>query len=122
MECRNCGNDKAYRILTAYTVKDGLIDQCDQCGASHDGEAMLPDVWWNGKPYYSEALGVEFTSRQQKARVMREKGVTELGNEKLPQKNWTEGSRDFRKRQFEKDKPMIRETYKRYIENQRKRG
>lgn len=48
---------------------------------------------------------------------MKEMDVTELGNERLPQKTWTEGSRDYRKKQFEKDRPKIQEAYRRYLSN-----
>jgi hypothetical protein len=73
-------------------------------------------VFWNGRPYYSEALQCEFTSRSQKARVMKEKGVSELGSQKLGEKNWIEGSRDMRRKQFEQERPVIRETLKRWKE------
>ena len=76
----------------------------------------IPDVFWNGRPYYSEALQTEFTSRSQKARVMKEKGVSELGSQKLGQKSWTEGTRAYRQKQFESVRPKIREAFKRWKE------
>lgn len=115
MICAGC-NQESHQIHG--WLENGVYQEvCDKCGGLSSMNASVPDVFWNGRPYYSEALGVEFTSRSQKARVMKEKHVTELGNEKLPMKNWVEGSRDYRKRQFEKDRPKIQETYKRYLQN-----
>ena len=119
--CRACGRDSTH----IRTIVDGnnLVDQCDhpECGNLHSVDAGVPDVFWNGRPYYSEALGVEFTSRGQKARVMKEKGVCEAGDQKLPEKNWIDGSREYRRRNFEKDRPMIRETMRRYLDNARRK-
>lgn len=117
--CRACGRASTH----IRTIVDGenLIDQCDhpECGNLSSIDASIPDVFWNGRPYYSEALGVEFTSRSQKAKVMKERGLSELGSQKLGEKTWVEGSRDYRRKQFDKDRPIIRETYKRYLENAR---
>lgn len=121
MVCGGCQNKEAYQIHGWYDDKTGYNEICDRCGNLSTSDATIPDVWWNGRPYYSEALGVEFTSRSQKARVMKEKGVTELGSQKIDPKSWTEGSRDYRKRQFDKDRPKIRELYKQYLNNRGKR-
>lgn len=103
-------------------MENGVYSEvCASCGGLRSVDAGVPDVWWNGRPYYSQALDCEFTSRSQKARVMKEKNVSELGNEKLPMKNWVEGSRDYRKRQFDKnDKPKIRGIYKQYLERRKR--
>lgn len=97
---------------------DTLIDQCDHpdCGNLAMVNAGIPDVFWNGRPYYSQALECEFTSRSQKARVMKEKGVRELGNQRLGEKSWVEGSREVRRKEFSKQRPMIRETWQRWKE------
>ena len=122
MKCSGCGNEGAYQIHGWYDEKEGYLEVCDRCGSLSSSDASIPDVFWNGRPYYSEALGVEFTSRSQKARVMKEKDVTELGSERLPMKNWTEGSREYRKKQFEKDRPKIQETYRRYLANAKRKS
>lgn len=119
MTCSGCQNTEAYHVHGWYDNKTGYNEVCNVCGDLSSADASIPDVFWNGRPYYSEALGVEFTSRSQKARVMKEKGVSELGSQKLGQKNWVDGSREYRRKQFEKDRPMIRETLKRYQERKR---
>jgi hypothetical protein len=47
---------------------------------------------------------------------MKEKGVSELGNRDLGKKTWVEGSRESRRKEFEKERPVIRETFKRWKE------
>lgn len=121
MTCRGCRNEEAYQVHGWVDSETGYNEVCDRCGGLSSSMASVPDVFWNNRPYYSEALGVEFTSRSQKARVMKEMGVSELGNQKVEPKNWVEGSRAYRGKQFEKDRPMIRETYKRYLDNVRKK-
>lgn len=116
MKCAGCHNEEAYQIHGWYQEKEGYLEVCDKCGDLSTSDACIPDVFWNNRPYYSEALGCELTSRSQKARVMKEKGVSELGSQKLGQKGWIEGSRDYRKRQFQGDKPKIREAFKRWKE------
>ncbi len=118
--CLGCGNERAYQKHAIFDKAAGIIECCDRCGNLASSDINIPDVFWPGHGYYSQALDVEFTSRAQKARVMKEKNVTELGNQRLPEKTWTEGSRDYRKRQFEKDRPKIKETYRRYLNARRK--
>jgi hypothetical protein len=118
MICQGC-HQEAYQVHGWYDVKFGYQEICDKCGEVSSSDAPVHDVFWNGRPYYSESLDCEFTSRSQKARVMKEKGVTELGSEKLGNKSWTEGSREYRRKQFEKDRPMIRELQKQYRERKR---
>jgi hypothetical protein len=116
MICQGCQKE-TYQIH-GYMDDQGIYKEaCSECGNVASSDASVPDVYWNGRPYYSEALQVEFTSRSQKARVMKERGLSELGSQKLGEKSWTEGSRDYRKKNFEKDRPMIREAYRRYLEN-----
>lgn len=121
MMCSGCNNEKAYQTHGYVSAEGFYVECCDQCGNLSSSDASIPDVFWNGRPYKSEALGVEFTSRSQKARVMKEMGVSELGSQKLGDKSWIEGSRGYRKKQFDKDRPMIRETYRRYLENARRK-
>ena len=113
MICQGCHNESAYQVHGWYDDKAGYKEVCDRCGNLSSTDAPIPDVWWNGRPYYSESLQCELTSRSQKARVMKEKGVSELGSQKLGNKSWIEGSRENRKKQFDKDRPHIRVTEKR---------
>jgi hypothetical protein len=54
---------------------------------------------------------------------MNELGVQEAGGTfngaPYGTKNWIDGTRSSRAKQFEKDRPMIRENYRRYLENAR---
>ena len=129
MNCGNCGNESAYRMHVAFSLKEGRRECCDKCGASGDGEAMLPDVFLErsgqkfanlcdkmGQPY-------EITSKRHKKRVMDSLGVQEAGGTfngaPFGTKTWVDGTRAHRKAQFEKDRPMIRENYRRYLANAR---
>lgn len=114
--CRGCGRESTH--IRTVVEADQLIDVCDhpECGHLSSIDAGIPDVFWNGRPYYSEALECEFTSRSQKARVMKEKGVSELGSRKLGNKDWMTGTREARRKAFERERPVIRETLKRWKE------
>lgn len=120
--CRGCGRESTH--IRTIVQDNELIDLCDhpQCGNLSSIDAGIPDVFWNGKPYYSEALECEFTSRSQKARVMKEKGVSELGNQKIGEKTWVEGSREARRKEFDKERPMIREALRTWKETGYARG
>lgn len=113
MICKGC-HQEAYQVHGWYDKETGYNEVCNACGNLYSSDASIPDVFWNGKPYYSEALGCEFTSRSQKARVMKEQGVSELGSQRLGSKGWVEGSREYRRKQFSKDRPSIRESFKRW--------
>ncbi len=118
MTCSSCGNAKAFQTHGYVAAQGQYVECCDRCSKRSPSEAALADVFWNDKPYYSDALGVEFTSRAQKAAVMKERGVIELGSQKLGEKTWIEGSRPWRRRQFEKDRPVIREIQRQWREKQ----
>ncbi len=118
MICSGCNNDRAFQTHGYVAAQGCYIECCDRCSARSPSEAALADVFWNDKPYYSEALGVELTSRAQKARIMKERGLIELGSQKLGEKTWIEGSRPWRSRQFEKDRPVIREGYRQWRDKQ----
>ncbi len=118
MKCQGCG--KQSHQIHGYCNEYGqYCEVCTECANLSSSDASVPDVFWNGRPYYSEALEVEFTSRSQKARVMKEKGVTELGSQKLGQKSWVDGTRETRRKAFESQRPIIRETLKRWKETGR---
>lgn len=117
MKCQGC-NKESHQIHGYCDEKGNYREVCadPECGALSASAAGVPDVFWNGRPYYSEALEVEFTSRSQKARILKEKGLSELGSEKLGRKGWIEGTRDVRRKEFDKQRPIIRETLKRWQE------
>lgn len=123
MTCKGCGKES--HQIHGYCDEFGQYQEVcadPNCGALSSSAAGIPDVFWNGKPYYSEALQCEFTSRSQKARVMKERGVSELGSQKLGQKTWQEGSREIRRKSFDKDRPKIREILKTWKETGYARG
>lgn len=113
MICGACDEKHASSVKSM--VQDGKVVDvgCDRCLGVR---TSVPDVYWPGHEYKSEALGVEFTSRGQKAQYLKDHGLTEAGDIKFKGQGWIEGSRDYRKRQFEKDRPKIRETYRQWRE------
>lgn len=117
MICKGC-NKESHQIHGYCDEYGQYREVCadDNCGKLSSSIASIPDVFWNGRPYYSEALECEFTSRSQKSKVMKEKGVIELGSQKLGQKSWVDGSRLTRRKEFEKQRPMIRETLRKWKE------
>lgn len=82
MICTNCGNKKAIRQRF---WQGG--ECCDRCGGL--GNLRVPDVYFPG-PYVDPNLGhpdrpherdgVLVTSKQHKARLMKEQGLTEKGD------------------------------------------
>lgn len=131
MNCRNCNNESAWHVLT--TIDDEtkeLTDCCDRCGLEGGGEA-IPDVFLNraGQRFQNlcDEMGTpyEITSRKQKKEIMDRLGVSEAGDRvngaPFGTKTWIEGSRPYRKKQFDKDRPAIREAYRRYLENARRK-
>ncbi len=115
--CATCKSDHWYEMRSVIENNE-VIDWCSDCSVPVAATQGVPDVYFK-QPYKSEALDVEFTSKAQKARYLKEHDLTEAGDVKLGQKNWIEGSRDYRKKQFEKDRPMIREAYRRYLDRAR---
>lgn len=124
----DCGNQNAYQ-KRIYTDREGIQEICDQCGTLSVGDAATPDVYLAhsgqkfknlcddmGRPY-------EIRSKRHKKEIMDKMGVQEAGDlvngAKYGSKSWVEGSRDYRRRQFDKERPMIRENYKRYLDNAR---
>lgn len=103
-----------------------LIDSCSECSRIRtDG---VPDV-------YLPRLGMEFQalcdktgkpipiqSKRHKLQVMNELGVREHPDRLKDGKTWVEGSRDYRKRNFEQARPKIREAYRQYLQNVKRRS
>lgn len=82
MKCDSCGNEAAYKLRIK---TDGCA--CDRCGEFPS--AWVPDVYFD-KPYVDPHLidyrkpeqrnGVLIESRRQKATLMRNLGVHEVGD------------------------------------------
>lgn len=122
--CKGCGNEVPY---SKRIYKD--VEVCNMCGDVSCSDAATPDVYLahagqkfsnlcddKGNPY-------EIQSKRHKKEVMDKLGVREAGDlmhgAPYGTKSWIEGTRDVRRKAFEKERPMIRETYKRYLENAR---
>lgn len=117
MICGVC-HDSSASSIKSVCEKGQMVDLgCDRCAGI---QPAVHDVFFK-HPYKSEALGVEFTSKAQKAAYLKEHGLSEAGDMKLGQKSWIDGSREYRKRNFEESRPVIKETYKRYLDNVRRK-
>lgn len=115
--CSGCGS-LDWTELRSMIEGTEFYDTCSEClvPVQTDG---VKDVYFR-HPYESTSLGVEFTSKKQKAAYLAKRGFSEAGDRKLGEKSWVEGSRDYRKRNFEKARPLIRENYRKYLDNVRK--
>lgn len=129
MTCQNCGNEKAWHVVSAYDPKKGIVsDCCDQCGLEGAGDG-IPDVYLArvGQTFanLTDKMGqpIAIQSKRHKKEVMASLGVSEAGDNvngaPFGTKSWIDGSRSWRKKQFDKDRPSIREAYRRYINNAR---
>lgn len=129
MICNSCKSE-AYHVRSVY--EDGrVIDMCNNCSGLSMIDTYVPDVYYNGKQTKFGALcdemgrPYEITSKRHKAEIMNKLGVSEVGDRingaPFGSKSWSEGSREYRKKQFDKDRPMIRETYQRYLANARRK-
>lgn len=128
MTCGGCGNTEAYQIHSVYDAGE-VFDCCNVCGNLSSIDAGVPDVFLHragqkfnnlcdkmGRPY-------EIQSKRHKKEVMDRLGVQEAGGTvngaRFGTKSWTDGTRAWRKRNFEKDRPMIRETLRAWKEKAR---
>lgn len=117
MICNVC-NDQYASSVKSVCEKGEVIDiGCDRCLGI---QPAVHDVYFK-QPYVSEALGTEFTSKAQKAAYLKQHGLSEAGDMKLGEKSWIDGSREYRKRNFKDAQPAIRETYRQYLENVRRK-
>lgn len=124
MICSGCGNQEAWHKTF---VQDH--EMCDGCGLEGGG-AGVPDVYFtkSGEKFDNlcDDMGrpIEITSKRHKKEVMDRLGVREAGDlvngSKYGSKSWIEGTRDYRKKQFDRERPMIRDTYKRYLDKVRR--
>lgn len=126
MNCRNCGNEKAWHTVSRYdSAAEEWTDCCDGCGLEGGGD-VIPDVYLGrlGQKFANlcDDMGrpIEIQSKRHKKEVMDRLGVSEAGGTingaRYGSKTWIEGSREYRKKQFEKDRPVIRETLRRWKE------
>lgn len=93
-------------------------DKCSEC--SDIRSEGMPDVYLPRSGMTFQALcdkmgnPIPIQSKRHKKQVMDELGLREHPDRLSGNTNWIDGSRDYRKRQFEKDRPMIRETLNRW--------
>lgn len=133
MICRNCGNENAYHVRTI--VEDGeMIDLCNlaDCGNLSISDAGSPDVYLAraGQQFKNlcDDMGrpIPIQSKRHKKEVMDRLGVQEaagtVNGQRFGSKSWVEGTRDYRKKSFDKDRPKIREVYKQYLDNVRRKS
>jgi hypothetical protein len=130
MICISCGNTAAYAVRTFY-LNGERQDICNACGADNRTGAV-PDAYFDAKKPTFEALcdemgrPYEITSKRHKAEIMKKLGVSEVGDRvngaRGGGKDWIEGTREYRKRNFENAKPSIREAYRQYLSNVRRKS
>jgi len=118
--CTNCGNQNAYHTRSWYDAKLERIEQiCNGCGLDGAGE-FVPDVYLPKTGMTFQALcgkdgkPIPIQSKRHKLDVMNSLGLREHPD-RLKGQNWIEGSRDYRKKNFEEARPKIREAYKQYL-------
>jgi hypothetical protein len=125
-----CTHEGSWHSLSR--IIDGeVVTICNFCGLEGAGPSV-PDVYLGrtgqtfgnlcdemGRPY-------EIQSKRHKKEIMDRLGVREAGDRvngaTFGTKTWIEGTREHRRKQFEKDRPMIRENYKRFLDNVRKKN
>lgn len=129
MNCSNCKNEKAWHVVSRFSSETGDFEECcDACGLEGAGPGM-PDAYFQraGQTFQNlcDKMGrpIEIQSKRHKQEVMNKLGVSEAGGTvngaPYGTKNWIEGTRDYRRKQFDKDRPMIRETLKAWKEKSR---
>lgn len=130
MMCRGCGNKDAYHVRTVYESGE-VYDVCDTCGRLDMSGANIPDVYLarSGETFNNlcDEMGrpYEIGSKRQKKEIMDRLGVSEAGDRvngaPFGTKSWIDGTRQWRRKQFDKERPMLRNLYQRYLENVRKK-
>ena len=79
----------------------------------------VPDVFFK-TAYKSETLGVEFTSKGQKAAYLKAHDLREAGDEKMSTKPWVEGTREWAKKQFDREeRPKLRKIIREWRQRAR---
>lgn len=119
--CRNCQSVRYSTMRTWYDNEtQQMNDMCDRCG---DFTPMTNADVFFVRPYTSKALNVEFTSKGQKAAYLKANGLSEAGDRgTMSEKSWTEGTREHRKKEFDRvDRPKIREAIRTWRERARRK-
>lgn len=104
-----------------------IYDHCSQCHIPVQTSGV-PDVYLPRSGMTFQALcdksgnPIPIQSKRHKQQVMNELGLREHPDRLSSNKTWIEGSREYRKRNFEEARPKIRESYKQYLQNVRRRG
>lgn len=121
--CSNCGSDKWYQMRT---IMEGTnpYDWCSDCEqpVSIGGvpDAFLPRAGMTFQALCdNQGKPIPVQSKRHKQQLMAERGLRECP-ERLSGKTWVEGSRQYRKRNFEQARPKIREAYRQYLDNKRR--
>jgi hypothetical protein len=83
MKCPSCSYKYAYKLQITLDKKGNKKEVCDKCG--NLSSTWIPDVFWDGNttnPNITDKMGdpIPFYSRQQKANVLRSKGMSEAGD------------------------------------------
>lgn len=126
--CTSCGNQNAYHTRSWYNDKLDRVDQmCNACGLDGPGD-VVPDVYLPKIGMTFQAIcddmgnPIPVQSKQHKQQLMNERGIREHPDRLKDPKTWIEGSRDYRKKNFEQARPKIREAYRQYLNNAKRRG
>lgn len=123
--CRSCGSMKWSEMRSV--LEDGvMIDWCSECSAVRaDG---VPDVYLprSGMTFGAlcDKMGnpIPIQSKRHKLQVMNDLGLREHPDRLKGDKSWVESTRDYRKKNFEQERPKIREAYKQYLQNVKRRS
>lgn len=120
--CNTCGSIDWFEIRSIVEGAE-MLDWCSECKdpvqVSGTPDAYLPRMGMTfdnlcdkmGKP-------IPIMSKVHKVQVMKELGVIEAGDRhhgstSLPSKSWIEGTREHRKREFDKKyRPLLKKAYK----------
>lgn len=114
-----CSHENAWHTRTIYE-NGALHTVCDRCGLEGAGEG-IPDAYLGhiGQTFAAlcDNMGrpIEIRSKRHKQQVMDKLGVRECPD-RLSGKTWVDGTREYRREQFNRDRPVIRETLRRWKE------
>lgn len=128
MTCGGCLNE-AYHIHGEF-IENQYMECCEKCGNVSSADAPVQDVYWPGRehtnPQLCDDMGkpYQLRSKGHKAAIMKQLGVSEVGDKVrgapyTGQSSWAEGTREYRKKNFEKDRPELRRIYKEWREGRR---
>lgn len=124
--CSACGSVEWYQIRTMMEGTE-IYDSCSDCD-NPVSVGGVPDVYLPRAGMTFQALcdktgkPIPIQSKRHKQQVMNELGLRECPERLSGEKTWVEGSRQYRKRNFDEARPKIREAYQRYLQNVKRRG